>query len=159
MRTPGVTGSEELAQLFCALHDGVVESAELSGGDLILKVEIKSLAERIHPTFTRFSVRLLQVEKLSFAPWPTDTSAPAPAPLAAVTDIFDSPLEILEGEGASGAVDVVCARQSPRASHGGGVLSFRAEGATITDEAGKSYSLPEVRALCEAHWTEWSKRT
>jgi hypothetical protein len=152
-----ITGVEDIAELFSTLHDGVVVDASTDGGDLVMRVKITYLAERIEADFTTFTVRLFQVEDIGFLTWPND-AASAPQTLHDLSAIFVPSLGILSGKTADGRVEVVCNQPSPQTLHSGGVLSFRAVSADVIDQAGKHYSLAELGALSDAYWKDWSER-
>lgn len=153
-----ISGTDELAELFNILHDGVINEASFVDRDLLLTVQISHLAQRIAPNLTTFSVRLDRVEEMSFATWPKDSGA-APEVLRDVSAIFDPPLDILSGESADGYVQVVCNQPSSGTRHCGGTLSLRASSATVCDQNRKQYSLAELAAIAHAYWEDWSERS
>ena len=157
MPAPMIHGVEELAQLFSIFHDGVVTQPQASGDNLLLRVEISYLAERIQPGFTVFQVCLHRVEDLSFVTWPKDAAA-APQILHDIEDIFNPELDILSGDIAEDRVHVVCNQASPSTPHCGGTLTFRAASAAVTDEKGTPYSLADLAIISRAYWDEWSAR-
>ncbi len=153
-----IAGNNDLAELFSILHDGVIVEASAVDGDLVMRVEISYLAERIHPGFTTFAVRAHQVEDLAFVTWPKDEAA-APQMLHDLTAIFVPPLDILSGEVADGRVEVDCNQSSPQTPHCGGTLTLSAASADVTDQDGKHYSIAELGALSDAYWKDWSERS
>lgn len=61
-----IEGSENIRDIFCIFHDGVVARASSEDGNLVFEVEIRYLAERINPSYTKFFVRLASVRDIYF---------------------------------------------------------------------------------------------
>ena len=152
-----IEGIESIRDIFSIFHDGSLLSCVDEGGELSLEVEIEYLAKRIDPNFKRFSVRLFEVSDINFSTWPSDLAA-KPATLTKLVEIFAADLEVLEGNFKGDLIEVVCNQHSSEFGYCGGELRFRCRRATVTDEAGKEYSIEELGALSKGYWDEWSKR-
>jgi hypothetical protein len=152
-----IAGIEELAELFSVFHDGVVEHADLEGGELLMRVRVTYLAAQVQEDFTTFVVRLSGVEDLAFSTWPKDAAA-TPEVLHAPDEIFKPPLDLLSGKATTGHLEIDCNQPARSAPHCGGTLTLRATSATVIDEAGKNWSLSELTALADAYWAEWKER-
>lgn len=152
-----IEGAENVRVLFSLFHDGSIVSWATDGDELQLEVEIKYLAERIDPKFRKFDVRLFGVSDIQFSTWPNDL-ATKPEVLTEPTAIFAGDLEVLEGNLQAGMIEVVCNQHSQNIAYSGGELRFGCVYATVTDEAGKAYSIEELGNLCKGYWEEWSKR-
>lgn len=153
-----ISGTDDLAELFSILHDGVISEASFVDQDLLLTVRISYLAQRIAPNCTTFSVRLDRVEDMSFTTWPKESGA-ASEVLRDASAIFEPPLDILSGESADGYVQVVCNQPSSQTRHCGGTLSLRTSSATVWDQNRKQYSLTELAGIARAYWEDWSERS
>ncbi len=152
-----IEGSESVRDVFSIFHDGSLVSYTNDGDDLRLEVEIQYLAERVNPSFRKFNVNLFRVGDLQFSTWPSNLKA-EPETITELRRIFEAGLEILEGNIKDGLIEVVCNQHSPAFAYCGGELRFRCTCATVTDEAGKAYSIEELDALCKGYWDDWSKR-
>ena len=148
-----ISGPQNIASIFSALHDGVI-SSQLSGKDgLLLVIDAPHLASRIAPTFTRFLVCLLGAEDVRFHTWPGEDGGSTHT-LAATDEIFRPKLRILEGNSNDGIIGVACDHEDADCDYSGGELEFRAELATVSDEAGKFWTLDQLEALCRDYWDE-----
>lgn len=152
-----IEGSESVRDIFSIFHDGSLVSYFSDGDTLGLDVEIQYLAERVNPDFRKFNVYLFGVSDVQFSTWPSDLKA-KPETITELRKIFEVDLEILEGNIKESLIEVVCNQHSPEFAYCGGELRFRCTSATVTDEAGKAYSIEELGALCKGYWDDWSKQ-
>jgi hypothetical protein len=157
MSTPEIRGHADLASLFSLLHDGVVAETVRDGDDLVLRVEIRYLTQRIDPSFTYFRVRLRCVADLTFDPWPKASDA-APETWRDVPRIFSPPLDILDGSTAGECLELHCNQPSREAPHCGGTLRLRAAAASVADEANTRYDLAALKAIADGYWSDWRAR-
>jgi hypothetical protein len=153
-----IEGSENVRDIFSIFHDGSIVAWSMNGNALMLEVEIKYLAERINPGHRKFTVRLFEINDISFSTWPGDLKS-APAVLLSVGDIFEADLEILEGNIKDGQIEVVCNQHAPNLPYCGGELRFKCAAAQVNDEGGHPYSIDELGILCKGYWDDWSKRS
>ena len=150
-----IHGAENLRDLFCLLHDGTISHGSWEGSDLVLEVEIAYLAARVAPSFCKFYLRLVNVRHLRFTTWPNATAS-GPVVLSEMTQIFQPELQILEGNLQDGVIQVVCNQRSSAFDYSGGELFFMADGAQLTDEAGKYYAMETLGSLCKEYWDDWA---
>jgi hypothetical protein len=152
-----IEGPENIRDIFSIFHDGSITHSSLEADTLSFDVEIQYLAERVSRAFRKFHVRLLGVANIHFSTWPRDLKS-EPAVLTDPQKIFEPDLEILEGSLNGKEVQVVCNQHASDFPYCGGELRLRGAAAEVTDEAGKSYSLDELTALCKGYWDDWAKR-
>lgn len=150
-----ISEQKNIAAVFSLFHDGVIASHLAGNNGLVLIVDIAYLANRINPAFTKFLVCLFGVRDIQFHTWPNEADN-ASHTLLALEDIFKPKLDILQAEARGDIVEVVCNQVSPDFPYGGGELQFQADCATVSDEAGKFWSLAELDALSKTYWDEWS---
>ena len=146
----------DIADLFSIFHDGEIVSHVLDGRDLRLRIDVEYLAKRIRPTFQCFDVDLIGIADIEFTTWPKQENEPA-SHLRVPEKIFTPRLEVLSGETEGRLIRVVC-NHPGRLSYSGGDLRFPATAAHVRDEAGREWSLEELKSLAEAYWTEFSER-
>ena len=151
-----IDGIENIKEVFCIFHDGVIVSGGLTGGEMRLEVRIQYLAGRVDPHYRKFQVVLKGVENVRFITWPNDTES-QPRVLRNIGKIFEPDLDILNGSVKEDHVHVVCSQPSPTHDYCGGELCFIAGQSIVTDEAGKSYSMEELDALARDYWDDWEK--
>ena len=150
-----MTNTESICEIFSIFHDGMIESAELCGQKLKLKVKIPYLAERIKMGFKFFFVELEGFRRAEFRGWPATLQGEKKL-VTEFSAIFESALEILEAKLTDGRIEVVCNIKSDADSEFcGGELLFSADAATVRDEANKDYSISELGEICKAYWSEW----
>lgn len=149
-----IKGSEKIRKIFSIFHDGGIVNCQIENDTLMMDVEIQYLAERINPSFRKFSIALTEVGSIRFLTWPNDLQS-EPALMTDVKTIFKSDLEILEANIKGGEIQIVCNQCSPEFNYCGGELYFTAVSAEVMDEVGKSYSISELEALCKGYWDEW----
>ena len=152
-----IQGLQGISEIFSIFHDGIVSRYEVEGADLLLTVEISYLAERVAPTYTKFFVRLAGTAELRFSTWPSDLES-EPQQIVEAGEIFHPDLDILESSVKNEHIEVACNQTSEEYDYCGGTLSFRADTATVTDEAGKAYSVEELDQLCKAYWDDWARK-
>lgn len=145
---------EDLGTLFTLFHDGVLAGASRDNDDLVLTVDIRYLAQRVHPDHTGFTVRLREAGPAVFFPW-ASTPEDRADPVEPADHLLGAGLDILEGAVKDGALVVTCSGAAP---HRGGDLVLQAAGAQVTDPSGRSWSLPELSALAKAYWDEFRGR-
>ncbi|QAU33260.1 hypothetical protein [Janthinobacterium sp. 17J80-10] len=139
-------------------HDGVIASHLASKDGLLLIVEIKYLAQRINPAYTKFLLCLFDARDIQFHTWPNNADNPAKF-ISAIDEIFQPHLAILQGEVRNQKIEVVCNQASPNFPYCGGELEFHAESATVSDESGRFWRLEDLEELSKAYWDEWSNPT
>ena len=146
-----IEGLENIRDLFSKFHDGWIVNCYLERDILYMDVEIQYLAERIDPSFHKFSIELIQVDNISFSTWPNNTQS-QPEILTEISTIFTPDLEILQGKLRDDLIEVTCNQPSSDFGYCGGEIYFTALSAKVTDGAGKSYSLDELDGLCKGYW-------
>jgi hypothetical protein len=152
-----IQNPDEIAQMLSVFHDGDMAAFRPDGLDLIVEIEIPYLTNRIQPGFKFFSVRFLRFRDLSFTTWPKDTGVD-PWVLEGTEEVLDVAPEILSAEAEGPIVKVICNQQNPSLPYCGGELRFVADGARITDQASREWSLPDLITLAREYWDDWSKR-
>ncbi len=150
-----IKGIENITEIFSIFHDGSIADFEAFGDELLLTIEIRYLAERINPGFSRFKIKLTGIESIYFSTWPDDLDSEA-ALLFDINTIFTSELEVLEGNVNEDHSQIVCNQHSPDLDYCGGELYLKTKSALVSDESGKNYSIEELRALSKAYWDEWA---
>lgn len=150
-----ISGQKNIAEIFSMFHDGVISSHLSSKDGLLLIVEIRYLAQRIHPAYTKFLVCLFDAKDIQFHTWPNNADNPAKS-ITAIDEIFKPRLAILQSEVRNQKIEVVCNQASADFPYCGGELEFHAESATVSDESGRFWRLEELEALSKAYWDEWS---
>jgi len=155
--TMKIEGAEKIVGIFSVFHDGTIAACYRDGDALVMEVEIQYLAKRIDPCFEKFVVRLFGVENIRFTTWQRDFQS-EPQVLSDIRTIFKPELDILSSGVAEGQIHVACNQASIECDYCGGELLFTATHAEVSDEAGRSYSLDQLDALCLAYWDEWEKK-
>lgn len=150
-----ISGQKNIAEIFSIFHDGVIASYLSSNDGLLLVIEVRYLAQRINPAYTKFLVCLFEAKDVQFHPWPNNADNSS-QPITAVDEIFKPRLDILQGEVRDKIIEIVCNQASPTFPYSGGELQFHAESAAVSDESGRFWSLEELAELCKAYWDEWS---
>ena len=102
-----IKGSENIREIFSIFHDGGIVNCQIENDTLMMDVEIQYLAERINPSFRKFSITLAEVGSIRFLTWPNDLHS-EPALMTDVKTIFKSDLEILEGNIKGREIQVIC---------------------------------------------------
>jgi len=148
--------SDEIAQMLSVFHDGDMARFHADGPDVLVEVEIPYLTNRIQPGFKFFSVRFLQLRDLSFTTWPKDDGVD-PWVIQGITEVLGAAPEILSAEAEGPIVKVVCNQPSPSLPYCGGELRFVADGALVTDQARREWSLADLITLSQQYWGDWSK--
>jgi len=151
-----IVGAEDIARVFSIFHDGSIALISATP-DLGLKVEIQYLAERIAPQFSGFMVVLHNPQSVAFSPWYRDTDQTNPD-LSEYKAIFDLELGVLQAEAKAGLIEVVCDAYPTDSSFSGGLLRFRAESATVSDESGRDYTVEELAELASGYWSDWASK-
>jgi len=152
-----IIGIENLNDVFSIFHDGGIAAHEVEGENLVLKIEIKYLAERININYRYFRLTLENVKELNFIPWLDDLDKKEMV-IKDVEKIFTSELEILSAEIGGELIKVACNQPLPNLGYCGGFLNLKASAALVSDEGGKLYSLNELGALCTEYWDEWANK-
>jgi hypothetical protein len=150
-----IKNAENIRDIFSIFHDGDITSFRHKEGTITLEVEISYLAQRVNPTFSKFFVSLHGAKNIRFEPWLVDTESD---PIIDPSCIFEPHLEILEAELENEYIQVVCNQHSQEFDYFGGELYLQVTSAEVTDEAGKSYSIEELDALCKGYWDEWADK-
>lgn len=150
-----ITGAENLSDMFSIFHDGGVARYSANGDNLDLDIEIMYLAERVNPAFRSFHVSIQNVQDISFSTWLKESGV-EPLVLRSPAKIFGPKLEILSSEVYGEQIKVICNQPSAECDYCGGELYFSASGATVTDEAGREYSIDALQQLFKDYWDEWS---
>lgn len=148
---------EKISDVFSIFHDGRIILCHLENSSLLMEIEIRYLAERIDPAFRKFTLRLYEVKNLYFSPWSDDRTS-EPEVLREIDTIFQPELEILDANCEDGQIKVICNQHSLELDYFGGELCLSATSAEVLDEAGKSYSIEELDALCKDYWDEWANK-
>ena len=73
-------------------------------------------------------------------------------------EIFSDDLEILSANIEEGQIIVACNIHDFESNLCGGTLSFKSEGASVTDAMNRSYSLDDLDQLCKEYWNDWSSK-
>ena len=152
-----IAGTENIRDIFSIFHDGDIVQWKIEGENLTLEVSIEYLASRINPDYSKFTVTLYGVDKIHFTTWPSDLES-SPVLISDTAKIFDSNLEILEGNIKRTLIEVICNHHSPKYEYCGGELYLIAESATVIDEGSQSYSIEDLDKLCSEYWEEWKNR-
>jgi hypothetical protein len=152
-----IEGPKNISDIFSIFHDGCIVSCHYKNDSLVMEVEIQYLAERINPSFQKFTVRLDGVSNLYFSTWPRDRKS-EPEILRGIETIFKPELEILKGTIEEGQVIVFCDQSLLDFDYCGGDLYLSAISAEVTDETGKSYSIEELGILCKSYWDDWANK-
>ena len=142
-----ITGLDYLSSMFDVFHDGGLIFVAQDGADLVMQVEILYLAERVHPDYSLFNVRLQGVRNLSSRNLNNEevlTDLPA---------IFADEFEILSANVVGDGLEVLCVKGFGDSL----MLSFRIESAVVTDEGGKDYSIEDLVELSNGYWEEFRK--
>lgn len=92
-----ITELQDISDIFSIFHDGSIESYSGDYQLLTLKVGCLYLAELIDPTFEYFYLELAEIEVLEFDSWTSPPERPNILKTE-LADIFQSDLEIMEGE-------------------------------------------------------------
>lgn len=146
---------ENIGEIFSIFHDGIIACHRIDGSNLHLEIEISYLARRVSPTFTKFFVSLASYSNIRFMPWQEDPQS-KPVVLTEIDAIFKPRLDILQSCVKNGEVEVICNHSMTTQGYCGGDLYFHAESAQVIDEAGNSYSIEDLAALCKSYWEEWA---
>jgi len=150
-----ITTAESICEIFLIFHDGMIEETSLSGRKLKLKIEISYLADRVKSEFKFFFVELDGFCSAEFRGWPATLQGEKKL-IAETSDIFKSPLEILEAKLTGDRIEVVCnIKSNVDSEFCGGELLFHADAATVRDEANKEYSISELGEICRGYWNDW----
>jgi hypothetical protein len=149
--------TQDICEVFSIFHDGLIESAVLSGETLKLKVEISYLTDRIQEGFKYFFVDLDGFRDPEFRAWPAILGQEKKL-ITEFSTIFKSTLEILEAKLSGNRIDLACNLRDRSSEFCGGDLSFNASAATVRDEANKEYSVSELTEICKGYWDEWKAR-
>lgn len=152
-----MTGPNEIAEVCGIFHDGWISEGTKTGGTADILVEIEYLAERIRPDFRRFTIRLEGVTELRFAPW-TDEGAPLVPDITDFPEIARLELGLLSAETVNSIVRVACTQDRPGLGYSGGFLDMALEGCRVFDEAGREWTLDELRKLSDGYWSDWALR-
>ena len=103
---------EDLGTLFTLFHDGVLAGATRDDDTLVLTVDIRYLAQRVHPDHHAFTVRLLDASPVVFFPWGSSPDDRAD-PIEPADHLLGADLDILEGAVKDGALVVTCSGSVP----------------------------------------------
>jgi len=151
-----ITGADSLCSLFSIFHDGTICHHFTVGSNLELDIYIPYLAHEVAPEHDTFHVSLANVRELRFKTWPNDRAAESNL-ITSAAQIFAPELDILNCELENSALKVVCTQTSSAWSYSGGELVFEVDAAVVSDQAGKSYSIEELRQLSADYWNNWQK--
>lgn len=143
--------------VFNIFHDGTIESALMIDGDCRMHVSIKYLAERISPELDGFDILIRQPSEFHLDGWMREFSK-GTSSISSFEDIFSEDLEILCAKIENGRVMLSCNIHDFESELCGGTLSFRNEGAIVTDAMNRSYSLDELDQLCKEYWDDWASK-
>lgn len=149
--TKMITQPQEVADLFSILHDGRIDHWEGDGQRVRLRVCCDYLAQLIDPSFTYFTLELLQMQQVAFRTWPNPLNGPVEV-LATMDQIFRPTLEILAAEVRENTIEVTCNQHDTACAYCGGVLSFTCLGAIVRDQGQRELTLEQLDALCQQYW-------
>jgi len=145
---------QQLAMLFSVFHDGVFCDVVQQGDTLQFDIDIRYLAARVNPLFSKFHIMLAGVEELTFITWPDDVGS-NPTVFTDISAIFTPRLELLSAEVSNDMVKISCNQPLAGLGYCGGDLKIKATSVVVKDEAGTAYSIDELQALNDGYWDEW----
>lgn len=120
------------------LHDGCIAAiAGAVAGDIVLRVEIGYLTERLEPPCDGLDVTLVACDRFEFLSWQDDERTTDPATVAALDT------EILSAKVDGDVVRVVC---------DGGELTLRYAEARMMRPDGTPISLEEIDRTARRYW-------
>ena len=93
--------------------------------------------------------RVKQCKKYSFKTWPSE-AGDKERHVVDPAHIFETRLEIIEGNVRNGCIEVVCSNPVEEYDFCGGELNFEADTAAVFDDGGKQYSLEELAAISKS---------
>ena len=144
---------KKISELFSIFHDGTI-SAWHSRNDIIeLEIEIEYLAKRVSVSYSKFYLIIHNVRNFCFSTWPRDFNI-SPSLISDPDILFSTKPEILSSKFKNGLVEVAMGQDSAEYDYSGGVLSFKADDAIVTDESGKQYSITELTQICDDYWNK-----
>jgi|APTNR8051073442_1049403.scaffolds.fasta_scaffold03514_4 hypothetical protein len=150
-----MTGSDEIAEVFGLFHDGWISNGTFMGGNAEIVVEIEYLAERVRPTYRRFTIHLEDVDAIRFSPW-IEVGSPSVPCISNFSEIVGLQLGLLSAEAADSIVRVACTQDQRDRGFSGGVLEIAAAKCRIFDEGGEEWTLTGLGGLAEGYWEEWA---
>lgn len=134
------------------LHDGtIVAVAGQVPGEVKLDIEADYLRERFDDDGSLFVLTLRDCRALVFKPWEEGQTA-----ITGLDELGALALWIIGAEEVDGRCAVSCTRKV--AEDAGGVLEVVATEAVLSLDTGRVLSQPEIEAVADAYWTEWSSR-
>ncbi|MCI5194225.1 MAG: hypothetical protein D3915_14040 [Candidatus Electrothrix sp. AU1_5] len=149
-----IHNDDNIGGIFNVFHDGNIIEYERTGNDLMLKVEISYLTEKVRDGFSCFTVTLFDCTNIQLETWPNQNGHEAEF-FHDFKQIFQANLWILEAEIKNKLIVVSCSQVGTTFDYCGGFLSFRTESAKVIDEVGKEYSINELENLSKSYWDEW----
>ena len=152
-----ITGSQNIADVFSIFSDGIIVNHVCKGNRLTLNIEIPYLARCICPDYLGFTIELSNVKNICFKTWPSE-AGDKERHVVDPAHIFETRLEIIEGNVRNGCIEVVCSNPVEEYDFCGGELNFEADTAAVFDDGGKQYSLEELAAISKKHLRKWTIR-
>jgi hypothetical protein len=152
-----MTEPEEIAEVFGIFHDGCISGGTKVYRTAKLIVEIEYLAERIRPTYRKFTVQIDDLEQVRFTPW-TDDGHPLVPDITGFAEIASLDLGVLSAEAEGSKVRIACTQGRPGLGYCGGFLEMAAERCSVFDESGREWTLEELRRLSDDYWSDWAAR-
>ncbi len=144
-----MTGKEELERIFGIFHDGSLNGINPDGTDLILKVHITYLAERIQPEFHFFMLRLRNVKRFEFLPWSDVITS-----INDVQQIEALQLELNNSHLENNQIQIGCIAFEDEFT--GGELWVDAESYELRSEAGTVMNVEELAVISKDYWTRFA---
>lgn len=152
-----MTEPDEIAEVFGIFHDGSIAEVTEVGSSAELVVEIEYLAERISPTYREFTVRLDDIEQLSYKPW-IDEAHGLFTDIIGFTETVSLDLEVLSAEVDGKKVRIACNQHRADLGYCGGFLELVARECTVFDESGREWTVGDLRKLSDDYWSDWALR-
>ena len=144
---------KKISELFSIFHDGTISAWRIRDDIMELKIDIEYLTQRVSTSCSKFHLIIRNVQNFVFSTWPRDFNI-SPSLISDPNILFSTKPEILSGEFKNGLIEVAMGQDSPEYDYSGGVLSFKADNAIVTDESGKQYSITQLTQICDDYWNK-----
>jgi hypothetical protein len=153
-----MTEPEEVAEIFGILHDGCIAGGtKVDDHTAELVIQIEYLAERIRTSDRSLTIRIDDLEQIRFTPW-TDEGHTLIPEVTDFAEIASLDLGVLSAEAEGPRVKIACTQERPNLGYCGGILEIAARGCRVFDEAGREWTLEELRRLSDDYWSDWAAR-
>ena len=149
-----MTALEDIEVVFSILHDGSITAWSGDTNLLTLTIECQYLAECIDKSYSRFDVKLTQVEELLLTTWPKPIELPVQR-FTKPDDIFKAELEILTANIKDGRVVIACRQDNKDFDYSGGNLTLRCKAIKISDQNKNEISIAQFKILGKRYWDEF----